>query len=107
MGKTGSVNWSQVKGVKGQIRLVPEKEAEAKKPGPNQRYKASAALKKLMRRNEADEGRRGGRRPPARGGRGRRGGGRGADQDNSNKMIRRHIARRKVSMLGAKQKAKR
>jgi len=33
MGKTGTVNWMQVKGVKGQIRLVPQKDAEVKKPG--------------------------------------------------------------------------
>ncbi|MEA5037329.1 MAG: DUF5350 family protein, partial [Methanocorpusculum sp.] len=26
MGKTGSINWHQVKGVNGQIRLVPQKE---------------------------------------------------------------------------------
>ncbi len=45
MGKTGSVNWMQVKGVKGQIRLVPQKDAEVKKPGPNQRFKPNAGTR--------------------------------------------------------------
>ncbi|MCC7566546.1 MAG: DUF5350 family protein, partial [Methanomicrobiaceae archaeon] len=30
MGKTGSVQWTQVKGAKGQIRLVPASEGEIK-----------------------------------------------------------------------------
>ena len=46
MGKTGSVQWAQVKGGKGQIRLVPASEGEEKKPGPNQRFKAMAAIQK-------------------------------------------------------------
>ncbi|MDI6718195.1 MAG: DUF5350 domain-containing protein [Methanomicrobiales archaeon] len=106
MGKTGSVNWCQVKGVHGQIRLVPQKEAEAKKPGPNQRYKSSAALKKLTRSSEGDDrrGGRGGRRPGARGG--RRGGSRGQEADGLTRMVRRHIVRAKSSVLGAKGKAR-
>ncbi len=47
MGKTGTTLWSQVKGVKGQIRLVPKKEGERKSPGPNQRFKSSINLKKI------------------------------------------------------------
>ncbi|HOB60104.1 MAG TPA: DUF5350 domain-containing protein, partial [Methanoregulaceae archaeon] len=43
MGKTGSVQWVQVKGVKGQIRLVPKAEGELKRAGPNQRFKAGAS----------------------------------------------------------------
>lgn len=66
MGKTGTTNWVQVKGVKGQIRLVPQKEGAYKKPGPNQRFKSGAKLKRASR--EAQE--RGRRRPAGR----RRGG---------------------------------
>ncbi|MDD3912078.1 MAG: DUF5350 domain-containing protein, partial [Methanocorpusculum sp.] len=44
MGKTGSINWHQVKGVNGQIRLVPQKEGEVKKPGPNQRFKRASIV---------------------------------------------------------------
>ncbi|MDT8358327.1 MAG: DUF5350 domain-containing protein, partial [Methanomicrobiaceae archaeon] len=40
MGKTGTTNWIQIKGVKGQIRLVPRQEGTYKKPGPNQRFKS-------------------------------------------------------------------
>jgi hypothetical protein len=47
MGKTGTTQWVQVKGVKGQIRLVPKSEGEVKRPGPNQRFRAGATLKKL------------------------------------------------------------
>ncbi|MGB7993801.1 DUF5350 domain-containing protein, partial [Methanoregula sp.] len=47
MGKTGTTLWSQVKGVKGQIRLVPKKEGERKSPGPNQRFRSSVNLKKV------------------------------------------------------------
>ncbi len=34
-------------GVKGQIALVPKSEGETKSPGPNQRFKAGASLRKL------------------------------------------------------------
>ena len=47
MGKTGTTIWAQVKGVKGQIRLVPEKEGDHKTPGPNQRFKAGASIKQI------------------------------------------------------------
>jgi hypothetical protein len=106
MGKTGSVNWMQVKGVKAQIRLVPEKDMEVKKPGPNQRFKGHAVLKKLERytREGESSGPRGGGRSGGRGGgRGSRGG-RGAGKPDP--RFRRRIRRAKSSMLGSKQKAK-
>jgi hypothetical protein len=56
MGKTGTVQWVQVKGVKGQIRLVPKAEGELKRAGPNQRFKAGASLKKLEAATEAPGG---------------------------------------------------
>ena len=57
MGKTGTTLWAQVKGVKGQIRLVPKKEGEAKTPGPNQRFKAGANVKQIDQAAEAMGGR--------------------------------------------------
>jgi len=97
MGKTGSVNWMQVKGAKTQIRLVSQKDADVKKPGPNQRFKTHAVLKKLERMtSESGPGRR------APGGRGRsRGGPRQPDP-----RYRRHMHRNKSAQLGPKQKAK-
>ncbi len=59
MGKTGTTLWAQVKGVKGQIRLVPKKEGEAKTPGPNQRFKAGANVKQVDQMAEAMGGRGG------------------------------------------------
>lgn len=107
MGKTGTTQWVQVKGVKGQIRLVPKSEAELKRPGPNQRFKAGASLKKL----EQDSGDgRGGPRGGRRGGRGGRGGGRGSRVDSgpvANPMVRKSMRRSKSSMMGAKQKSAR
>jgi len=47
MGKTGTTVWAQVKGVKGQIRLVPKSEGNLKTPGPNQRFKAGVNIKKV------------------------------------------------------------
>lgn len=89
MGKTGSINWHQVKGVNGQIRLVPQKEGEVKKPGPNQRFKRSSIVSKIeSRMANAQQGR--GRGPKI------------ADQ-----RLRRRIRRSKASMMGAKAKAKR
>ncbi len=94
MGKTGSINWHQVKGVNGQIRLVPQKEGEVKKPGPNQRFKRASIVSKIESRmaNNPQQGR----------GRGRGRGPKIADQ-----RIRRRIRRSKKSMMGAKAKAKR
>ena len=60
MGKTGSINWHQIKGVNGQIRLVPQKEGEVKKPGPNQRFKRASIVTKIESRmaNAPQQGRR-------------------------------------------------
>ncbi|MDD1671931.1 MAG: DUF5350 domain-containing protein [Methanomicrobiales archaeon] len=100
MGKTGSVNWVQIKGVKAQIRLVPQKDADVKRPGPNQRFKVHAVLKKLERASRDAGDSRGGRQ----GGRRGRGGGRGAGIPDP--RVRRRIRRAKSSQLGQKQKAK-
>lgn len=102
MGKTGTVQWVQVKGVKGQIRLVPRSEGEVKRPGPNQRFKAGASLKKLEQ--ETGDG-RGGPRGGRRGGRGGRGRGRGDSGPAANPMVRKSMRRAKASVMGAKQKA--
>ena len=105
MGKTGTTAWAQVKGVKGQIRLVPKKEGEGKTPGPNQRFKAGANVKQIDEMNEAMAG-RGGR--GGRGGRrgGDRSGGSGMNESTANPMIRRRMKRSKASALGAKAKSK-
>jgi hypothetical protein len=104
MGKTGTTQWVQVKGVKGQIRLVPKREGELKRPGPNQRFKAGASLRKL---EQAMGDSRGGRS----GGRGRRGGARGRGRGESgpvaNPMVRKSMRRSKISIMGAKQKSAR
>ena len=89
MGKTGSINWHQVKGVNGQIRLVPQKEGEVKKPGPNQRFKRSSIVTKIESRMANQQQSRG-RGPKI------------ADQ-----RLRRRIRRSKASMMGAKAKSKR
>jgi hypothetical protein len=107
MGKTGTTIWAQVKGVKGQIRLVPKKEGEHKTPGPNQRFKAGANVKQIDAAAEAMGGRggaRGGRRGGSRRG-GDRSGGSGMNESTANPMIRRHMKRAKVSALGAKAKS--
>jgi len=106
MGKTGTTLWAQVKGVKGQIRLVPKKEGEHKTPGPNQRFKAGASVKQIDQMAEAMGG-RGGARGGKRGGRrgGDRSGGSGMNESTANPMIRRHMRRPKVSALGAKAKS--
>jgi hypothetical protein len=111
MGKTGITQWVQVKGVKGQIRLVPKSEGELKRPGPNQRFRAGATIKKLEQLS-GDQGRQGGR--GGRGGRGRgggrggRGAGRGRDMGSpAESIVRRAMRRPKVSVMGAKQKSAR
>lgn len=88
MGKTGSVTWHQIKGVNGQIRLVPQKEGEVKKPGPNQRFKRASIVSKIEARmaNSQQQGR----------------GPKIADQ-----RLRRRLRRSKKSMMGAKAKSKR
>ncbi|MCQ8894247.1 MAG: DUF5350 domain-containing protein [Methanolinea sp.] len=109
MGKTGSVQWTQVKGVKGQIRLVPKAEGEVKKPGPNQRFKAGASLRKME--EASGEGRGGFSRPGGRGGRGGRRsspGGRSSESGPvANPMVRKAMRRSKASILGSKQKSAR
>lgn len=95
MGKTGSTQWAQVKGAKGQIRLVPARKGEVKKPGPNQRFKPAADVNRLMKREGQDFRGRGGR------GRGRRGGASTMDV-----RIRRRIPRSRTSALGTKQKSR-
>ncbi|MHC1626187.1 MAG: DUF5350 domain-containing protein [Methanoculleaceae archaeon] len=90
MGKTGSVNWAQVKGVRGQIRLVPERLAKVKKPGPNQRYKRFSTLRRL----EKSESQRSQMR-------GRRG---GRHAGGSDPRVRRWIYRSKRSALGVKKR---
>ena len=93
MGKTGTVQWVQVKGVKGQIRLVPRAEGELKRAGPNQRFKAGASLRKL---DEASGDGRGFRR-----------GGRGGGAPAANPMVRHRMRRAKSTVMGAKQKSSR
>jgi len=108
MGKTGTTAWAQIKGVKGQIRLVPKKEGETKNPGPNQRFKAGANVKQIDQMAEAMGG-RGGSRGGSRGGRrgGDRSGGSGMNESTANPMIRRRMKRAKVSALGTKAKSTR
>ncbi len=109
MGKTGTTVWAQVKGVKGQIRLVPKSEGDLKTPGPNQRFKAGVNIKKVNAMDEAAQG-RGGPRGGKRGG-GRRGGdrvrGSGLNESTASPLIRRRMRRAKVSGLGAKAKSTR
>lgn len=99
MGKTGTTQWVQIKGAKGQLRLVPAKEGNIKKPGPNQRYKAGITLKKLEALTEASA-----RNPRRRGGRGGRGG-RGRPGEVVEKLTRQRVQRAKVSVVGAKSRA--
>ncbi|GAB6284534.1 MAG: hypothetical protein STSR0009_07340 [Methanoregula sp.] len=112
MGKTGTTIWAQIKGVKGQIRLVPKKEGELKSPGPNQRFRSCVNLKKMDQANEEMKGRGGGRGGARRGGRGgRRGGdrsgGSGMNESTASPLIRRRMRRAKVSALGTKAKSAR
>ncbi len=114
MGKTGTTIWAQVKGVKGQIRLVPKKEAELKTPGPNQRFKQGANIRKADESEEQQQGGfrgRGGRRGGGRGrgaprGGARRGAGSDGVERTGNPLIRRRMRRAKVSAMGTKQKSK-
>ncbi|MFA0822740.1 MAG: DUF5350 domain-containing protein [Methanomethylovorans sp.] len=51
MGKTGSIEWAKVKGRKGKtIKVEKAKEAKAH-PGPAQRYMASGAKRRFIRRS--------------------------------------------------------
>ena len=107
MGKTGTTIWAQVKGVKGQIRLVPKSEGDLKTPGPNQRFKAGVNIKKVNAMDEAAQGgggAGGGKRGGERGGPMR---GTGLNESTASPLIRRRMRRAKVSALGAKAKASR
>ncbi|ABD39859.1 hypothetical protein Mhun_0081 [Methanospirillum hungatei JF-1] len=112
MGKTGTTEWMQIKGSKGQIRLVPKKEGETKKPGPNQRFKAQTTIKRMERAaGRGGRGRGGEMRGGSRGGAGVRGGrvgkgGAGQTQALRTMAARRRMGRPKVSMLGQKQRSK-
>lgn len=90
MGKTGSTTWAQVKGVKGQIRLVSNRFSDIKKPGPNQRYKQYSTLKKIEKTES--------QRPQFRG---RRGRGRGSGADP---RVRKRLPRSKKSAMGVKKR---
>ncbi|WOF15632.1 hypothetical protein F1737_02485 [Methanoplanus sp. FWC-SCC4] len=90
MGKTGSCSWTQIKSVSGQIRLVPQKEGSYKKPGPNQRFKSGAKLKRAVQKSQ-DAG---------RGGRGKR-----ASRSRTPQVdprFRRRIKRSPSSIKGSK-----
>ena len=108
MGKTGTTVWAQVKGVKGQIRLVPKSEGELKTPGPNQRFKAGVNIKKVNAMDEETQN-RGGGRGGKRGGRrgGDRSGGSGLNESTASPLIRRRMRRAKVSAMGTKAKSAR
>ncbi len=92
MGKTGTTSWTQIKSVSGQIRLVPAKEGNYKKPGPNQRFKSGAKLKRAIQKTQ--DGGRGGQR-----------GSRGQAPQNDPRF-RRRIKRSQSSIKGAKAKSK-
>ncbi len=53
MGKTGSVEWVQLKHRKGKVRLVPAGESKYKKPGPCQRYDSKGAVRRRIRRKKS------------------------------------------------------
>ncbi len=93
MGKTGSTQWAQVKGARGQIRLVPAREGEVKKPGPNQRFKPAAAIARHMKR-EGQDFRRGGRRRNRRG------------DPSVDERARRSMRRSQSSILGVKRQSR-
>jgi hypothetical protein len=116
MGKTGITEWIQIKGSKGQVRLVPKKESTHKKPGPNQRFKSNKLIK-IMERSSGDARGRGGRGGSRGGGpagasgssggsRGGRGGRSRGGQQQSFRAIaaRRRIVRPRTSIKGARQK---
>ena len=52
MGKTGSVEWYQVRGRKGQMRLVPRGDSAANKPGPGQRYDSQGFVRRVSARTK-------------------------------------------------------
>lgn len=50
MGKTGSVEWVQIRGRKGQMRLVCRGDSQANKPGPGQRYDSRGFVRRVLAR---------------------------------------------------------
>lgn len=50
MGKTGSVEWVQIRGRKGQMRLVPKGDSAANNPGPAQRYDSKGFVRRVLTR---------------------------------------------------------
>jgi hypothetical protein len=52
MGKTGSIEWVQIRGRKGQMRLVPRGDSQANKPGPSQRYDARGFVSRVSARTK-------------------------------------------------------
>jgi hypothetical protein len=50
MGKTGSVEWVQIRGRKGQMRFVCRGDAASNKPGPNQRYDSKGLVRRVLAR---------------------------------------------------------
>ncbi|WP_321420334.1 DUF5350 domain-containing protein [uncultured Methanomethylovorans sp.] len=51
MGKTGSVVWAKVKGRNGRTIKVKKSEEAKAHPGPAQRYMASGAKRRFIRRS--------------------------------------------------------
>jgi hypothetical protein len=52
MGKTGSIEWTKIRGRKGQVRQVTRAEATYKKPGPMQKYTSAGARVRKIKRSE-------------------------------------------------------
>ncbi|MDK2826003.1 hypothetical protein SAMN04488589_0861 [Methanolobus vulcani] len=51
MGKTGSIEWSKVKGRKGRTIKVPKCREGKAHPGPAQRYSSSGAKRRFLNRS--------------------------------------------------------
>ena len=51
MGKTGSIEWSRIKGRKGKVRLVEKRNLTHNRPGPAQRYSSSGAKRRRFKRS--------------------------------------------------------
>ena len=56
MGKTGTTLWSQVKGVKGQIRLVPKKRENVKARVPTRDSDPASISRRLIRQQQKSSG---------------------------------------------------
>ncbi|VUT23466.1 MAG: hypothetical protein MOIL_00003 [Candidatus Methanolliviera sp. GoM_oil] len=51
MGKTGTTKWVKIRNKKGRYRLVPQKRANYKRPGPNQRRDGKGKLRRRLKRS--------------------------------------------------------